>query len=104
MNEDTAFNRGDLKYKVVLQSTGFNIDTDEFWFELQCGAKSVKVPQENVINRGGDIFVCLTVEMLKTLGSGELYLVGYVKVPDLDFTNGYRREVCRIKLINLEVL
>lgn len=104
MNENIAFDRADLKYKVELSSTGFNIDNDEYWFELHCGAKAVPVPQECVIDRGGDIFVCLTVEMLKPLGSGELFLVGFVKVPDMDFTNGYRREVCKLKLINLEVV
>ena len=104
MNDNIAFDRADLKYKVELTAPGFNIDTDEYWFELQCGTKSVKVPQENVINRGGDIFVCLTVEMLKPLGSGELFLVGLAKVPDMDYNNDYRREVCRLKLINLVVL
>ena len=104
MNDNIAFNRADLKYKVELEAPGFNIDNDEYGFELHCGAKAVPVPQERVIDRDGEIFVCITVEMLERLGSGELYLVGFVKVPDLDFNNDYRREVCKEFLTNLEVV
>ena len=104
MIDNIAYSRADLKYKVELESTGFNIETDEYGFELHCGAKAVQVPQECIIDRGGDIFVCITVEMLKRLGSGELFLVGFVKVPDLDFNNDYRREVCKEFLTNLEVV
>ena len=104
MNDNVAFDRADLKYKVELESTGFSTDNDEYWFELKCGAKAVTVPQENVVNRGGDVFVCLTVEMMVPLGSGEVWLVGYIKVPDMDFNNGYRREVCKVKLVNLVIV
>ena len=101
---DVAFNRGDLKYKVELAATGFDIETDDYGFELHCGAKRVRVPQEAVVVRDNDVFVCLTVQMLAPLGSGELYLVGFVSVPDQDFASGSRREVCKVKLTNLEVM
>lgn len=98
-----AFNNGDLKFKVELESTGFSMETHEFSFQLRRGSKYVPIDNEMIVERDGGYYLCLTTQMLKPLGTGEVYLIGIAKVPDSDFASGIRNEVCRILLCNLTV-
>ena len=91
----------DLKYLINIESEGFDISRDEYRLILKRGTKTAELSKEHVVLRDDKIYLCIEKEIVKPLGTGDLYLIVYADVPDADFLDGIRTEVCRIKLATI---
>lgn len=91
-----AFYEGqDMKLRVEINASGFDITRDEFEIVLKKGNKEVAVDKSQITNEDDEWRVSLTKEQFAELGTGDVYIVTYAYIPDSDysFRDGVRVEV-----------
>lgn len=95
--EGIAYKGSDLKILVVMEASGFNMDEDDWSVGIKCGNKIVKViPKQDAIQNEDGWVVTVRAEDLRP---GTIEVVGYGKIPDVDFDDGIRNEVDKERLL-----
>ena len=82
----------DLKFLVEMSSTGFNMDTDDWSISVKNANKVVlEIPKSQCVREAaeGKWYVHINADILKP---GTLSLVAHIRVPDVNFEDGYRDE------------
>ena len=112
--KDTMFSGTKGKYRIEIESPGFDMVRDEFEITLKQGTKSVNYDKADLIDRvivvGGVekheyYFTFNTDPSVSPYFSpaGDIIVVVKAYVPDEDFgTNGIRTEVDRFRLVNVQ--
>lgn len=95
-----------LKYKIVITSAGFDMDTDNWEVTVKCGGNSQTFAKLDCIHRDNDWFVVFDTE---DFGKGTYYAIIKAYVPDTDFDGGIRTEVtvvilCKVMDIVPEII
>ena len=102
--EMSSWDSEDLKFLIEIESTGFDMSTDEYEVCLKKGPKVVTVPKSAIVETSDGYMLCIDRELKKELGTGSIYLLVYANVPDTDFEKGYRKEVFKglLSIVNNE--
>lgn len=80
----------EVKYKVALTASGFDMDSDDFFFTICCGGKSKTVLKTECIYDGEDWYLCFDTS---GFDPGRMTVDTTVLIPDTDFEDGIRVEV-----------
>lgn len=94
----------DLKFVIEIEAPGFDMSTDEYEVYLKKGSNSVSVPKSAIVQSDDKYVLCIENDMMRELGTGNIYLLIYANVPDSDFGKGYRKEVYKglLTIVNKE--
>lgn len=99
---DKVYIGTELKFQIVLQSSGFSMVDDDFTIELRNGSKKLVFDKNQLVHDEEDSFyLCFDT---KDIGTGTVELVATAHVPDDDFDDGIRDEVTKVKLITINSL
>lgn len=85
----------DLKFKIDINATGFNQETDPYDIDVYCGKKRLHFTQEHVKWCDDNFYLPVPTDKL---APGQLKIVITAHVPDDDFDDGYRDEIIVKKL------
>lgn len=91
----------EMKYKVTISATGFNINNDDWNIEVFRGKTSRKFTKEECIHGLDGWYLCFDTT---DFGPGLYYAILTAYVPDSDFPDGYRTEVKKLLLEPVESL
>lgn len=96
---DKVYVGTELKYKVTITASGFDMDTDDWTVTIARGKVSKTFAKSECIHGEDGWYVCLdTTE----LGAGAYHAVVTAYVPDTDFPDGLRTEVKRFELPSVD--
>ena len=108
---DETFLGTEKKYLIEIQSTGFDMDRDDFSIVLRRGANKVEIPKSQlivepytIVNDGQEVtknnyyFVFNT----RSLGPGEASITVTAHVPDTDFDDNLRDEVDKFNFLKIK--
>ncbi len=98
MNDKTYLGT-ELKYKVTMTATGFDMDTDDWEVTIVRGATKRTFTKSECVQGQDGWFVCFDT---KDFGAGNYYAIMTAFVPDADFDDGYRKEVKKFELLSVE--
>lgn len=105
--KDSLFKGTKAKYRIEVESPGFDMSTDNFTVKLTCGSVSQtfqksdlidKVVIENGVSKH-EYYVCFDSA---TFGVGDILVQINAYVPDTDFAGGTRLEIDKFRLINVQ--
>lgn len=99
MRPEDIFVGTELKFKVDISSTGFNMDSDDWSVKIVRGNKSREFFKADCIAGEDGWYVCFDT---RDFGPGLYFAVITAHVPDSDFGDGIRTEVKKFKLIMVE--
>ena len=58
MTQDYIIRGTEVKYKVDLTASGFDMDSCDFFFTIYCGGKSLTVLKPELVTDGEDWYLC----------------------------------------------
>lgn len=89
----------ELKFKVEIQSEGFDMDTDDFTVEIVRGAKSVVFAKSDLVtDEMGMYYVCFDTT---DFGVGTISAIVTAYITDPDFPDGLRTEREKYELLTV---
>lgn len=88
----------ELKFKVELESGGFDMYRDDFELEVVSGGTSVRLVKEELQEEEGSYYGYVETEDLDT---GIVKVIAKAYVPDKGASGGVRQEVSVAQLCNL---
>lgn len=105
--KDNLFLGAKAKYRIEIESPGFNMETDDFELELKCGIISQTFRKSDLIDKvevvsgkeKHQFYLCFDT---LTFGAGDVVVIVKAYVPDEDFPGGIRLEKDRFRLINIQ--
>ena len=80
----------DVKFKVDLSASGFDMDSCVFFFTIYCGGKTLTVLKSELVYDGTDWYLCLDTS---GFNSGTITITTKAFIPDADFPDGLRTEI-----------
>ena len=90
----------EMKLKLGITCTGFDMDTDPWTATVKSKKGTVTcTKEEHSAKSGDDWFILVDTGVL---GTGQYVLIIEIDVPDNDFDDGYRHEVYKRNLVNVE--
>lgn len=96
---DEAYLGTEKKYLIKIESSGFNMDLDEFELIIKRGPNSVRIDKrELVIDEDGNFYVSIDTT---PLGVGKASMVVKAYVPDEDCSEGTREEVGKFDFLKV---
>lgn len=107
--KESLFIPTQAKYRIEIESPGFDMATDNFKLTLKRGTVSHEFLKSDLIDKveivDGEekhqFYLCFDTE---DFGAGDIIVIVEAYVPDEDFTGGIRKEVDRFRLINAQSL
>lgn len=94
----TTIEGTEMKVKVTLTCTGFDMSTDDFDIIVKNGIKKTKFNKSDLAEDDGNYYVCFPTKGL----SGKITLIGILYVPDTDYDDGIRQEIVSTGLTIVE--
>ena len=102
---DKSFQGSKVKYLVNFQSDGFDMDRDDFNITLRRGNVSRTFPKSELVReetaQGINYYLCFDNT---EFGPGQLTMIVEAYVPDTDFPDGYRTELDKFILTQIEAV
>ena len=98
--EDEAFLGTEKKYVIDIQSSGFDMERDEFEIEIKRGPNTILLRKSDLVQDiDGNFYITFdTAE----LGAGGVSMTVTAHVPDADFPDGIRDEVEKFKFLRIK--
>lgn len=91
----------EVKFKVNITSSGFNMDNDDWSVTIRVGSVSREFAKADCVHGEDGYYVCFdTTEF----GVGTYYAIVRADVPDSDFPDGIRTEFTKVALVHVESL
>ena len=101
--KDTLFKGTKVKYRIEIESPGFDMAEDDFKIILKRGTYSETYPKANLIDREvGDKHEYYLAFDTTPFGPGDIIVTVEAYVPDEDFDGGIRTEIDRFRLVNVQ--
>ena len=109
--QDEAFIGTEKKYLIEIQSTGFDMDRDDFSIVLRRGTNKVEIPKSELIVEPYTITVdgqevtkrnYYVVFDTRALGTGNVSITVTAHVPDTDFGDNVRDEVDKFDFLRIK--
>lgn len=98
--EDEVFLGTERKYLIEIQSSGFDMDADDFDIEIKRGPNVIRYSKADLIKDiEGNYYI--TVDTAE-LGAGAATMTVVAHVPDQDFDDGIRDEVDKFKFLRIK--
>ena len=99
-----AWEGEDLKFEIVIESEGFDMDRDDYTLVIRKANKEgeVVIEKSNIVSDGNNHYLCVTKEQLSQFGRGDIYIVAYAEVQDSDFKDSMRSEIDKKLLCHIE--
>ena len=88
----------ELKFKVELESGGFDMSRDDFELEVVSGTTSVTLQKEDLHEEDGSYYAYVDTMELDT---GQVKVIGKACVPDTGASGGIRQEIAVAQLCTL---
>ena len=90
----------DLKFAITIQCEGFDMLQDNFRIELKNGKRKLVIEKKDIVYDDDEDtwYLCFCSS---DLGPGNITMVVYAEVPDVDFA-GERTEVYKCTLCHIE--
>lgn len=99
---DKVYIGTELKFKVVIESTGFSMVDDDFTIKLRNGSRVLVFDKSDLVkDENDDFYLCFNTN---DIGVGTIEMIVTAHVPDEDFDDGIRDEVEKLKLIAINNL
>ena len=103
--KDTLFKGTKVKYRIEIESPGFDMHDDDFTIKLTRGTYSHTYAKTDLIEKLVDgkyeYYLCFDTD---TYGVGDIIAEIKAYVPDTDFTGDVRLEIDRFRLVNVQPL
>lgn len=109
--EDEAFLGTEKKYLIKIESSGFDMETDDFEVLLKRGGNTLTIRKEDMVVEPYTVIVD-NVEVTKKnyyicfntadLGPGVVSMTVTAHVPDTDFPDGIRDEVDKFNFLRIK--
>lgn len=90
MTQDYIVKGTEVKYKVTLAASGFDMDSCDFFFTVCCGGKTKTVLKSECIYDGEYWYLCFDTS---GFNPGWMTVDTTALIPDTDFPDGLRVEV-----------
>lgn len=90
MTQDFIIKGTELKYKVAITASGFDMDSDDFFFTVSCGGVSKTILKADCIYDNENWYLCFDTS---GFNPGRMTVETTAVIPDTDFADGYRTEV-----------
>ena len=90
MAQDNILKGTEVKYKVNLTATGFDMDSCDFFFTVYAGGRSLTILKSECIYDGENWYLCFDTS---GLNPGLMTVATTAFIPDTDFQDGLRSEV-----------
>lgn len=90
MTQDYIIRGTEVKYKVDLTASGFDMDSCDFFFTIYCGGKSLTVLKPELVTDGENWYLCFDTS---GFDPGLMTVETTAFIPDTDFSEGIRTEV-----------
>jgi len=87
---DNIIKGTEVKFKVDLSASGFDMDSCDFFFTIYCGGKTLTVLKSELVYDGTDWYLCFDTS---GFNSGTMTVVTTAFIPDSDFPDGLRTEI-----------
>jgi hypothetical protein len=109
--QDEAFLGTEKKYLIEIQSTGFDMDRDDFSIVLRRGANKVEIPKSKlivepytIVKDGQEVTKnnYYLVFDTRSLGPGAASITVTAHVPDTDFDDSIRDEVDKFDFLRIK--
>lgn len=109
--EDEAFLGTEKKYLIEVQSSGFDMDRDDFEVIIKRGGNTIRIPksdlivepytvvEDNVEVTKNHYYVCFNTA---DLGPGVVSMTVTAHVPDTDFPDSIRDEVDKFNFLRIK--
>lgn len=98
--EDEAFLGTEKKYLIKIESSGFDMETDDFEIEIKRGPKTIHLEKSDLVQDvEGNFFITFDTQ---ELGAGGVSMTVTAHVPDEDFPDGIRDEVDKFKFLRIK--
>lgn len=96
---DSIIKGTEVKFKVDLSASGFDMAACDFFFTIYCGGKTLTIPKSELVYDGTDWYLCFDTS---GFNSGTMTVVTTALIPDSDFPDGLRTEVTKDTLGTLK--
>lgn len=87
---DSIIKGTEVKFKVDLSASGFDMDSCDFFFTIYCGGKTLTVHKRDLVYDGTDWYLCFDTS---GFNSGTMTVTTTAFIPDSDFPDGLRTEI-----------
>ncbi len=97
---DECFLGTEKKYLIDIESTGFEMDRDDFEVVIKRGSNTITFTKENMVKDEEDNwYVSFNTSQL---GAGVASMIVTAHVPDSDFPDGIRDEVDKFNFLRIK--
>ena len=91
MAQDIIIKGTEVKYKVGLTASGFDMDTDDFFFTVSCGGVEKVIHKSELVYDDELWYLCFGTD---EFAPGRMTVASTALIPDSDFPDGLRAAVC----------
>ena len=98
--EDECFLGTEKKYLINIESTGFDMERDDFEVTIKRGSNIIRFTKDNMVKDEEDNWY-ITFNT-SALGAGMASMIVTAHVPDSDFPDGLRDEVDKFNFLRIK--
>lgn len=102
MNVEKVYVGSELKFKITITASGFDMATDKFEVDLVCGKVTTHLDKTDLILSEGSYYIPIDTSLYPR--GGDLFVITTAHVPDPDFDDNVRKEIDKQQILKINKL